>query len=129
MTVDSTPALSAEDLERYRDLARQYSRSALLPLFGGAGSDGDLSLLPERLDEALELGIASAPDRAMPGSQYGIWGSATDELGIEPSLLLLSNLAETCGGIAMCLHAQGLASHMVMQAAGALPVTPVKVAL
>jgi len=46
-----------------------------------------------------------------------------------PSLLLLSTIGETCGGVAMCLHAQGLATHLILQAKKKLPFTPVRAGL
>jgi len=129
MEKEPVTSICAEDIVHYQDLACQYAKKSLLPIFGGEFSDGDLSLLPEKLKTAFEAGIAATPDTSMPGSQYGIWGSATDEQGVMPSLLLLSTIAETCGGVAMSLHAQGVASNLLFQAKRKLPHTPVRVGL
>jgi alkylation response protein AidB-like acyl-CoA dehydrogenase len=121
--------ISAEDIESYQDLARQFAKKSLLPVFEGEHSDGNLSLLPEKLATAFTIGIAASPETSMAGSQYGIWGSATDDYGLSPSMVLLSIIAETCGGIAMCINAQGVASNLVLQAKDMLPYTPVRAGL
>jgi alkylation response protein AidB-like acyl-CoA dehydrogenase len=121
--------ISAEDMAGYQDLARQFAKKSLLPVFEGEHSDGNLSLLPEKLATAFTIGIAASPDTSMAGSQYGIWGSATDDYGLTPSMALLSIIAETCGGIAMCLNAQGVASNLVLHAKDMLPFTPVQAGL
>ncbi|MCX5849029.1 MAG: acyl-CoA dehydrogenase family protein [Deltaproteobacteria bacterium] len=129
MEKEPVSGICAEDIMHYQDLARQYAKKSLLPIFQGEYSDGNLSLLPEKLKTAFEAGIAATPDTSLPGCQYGIWGGATDEQGMMPSLLLLSTIAETCGGVAMCLHAQGVASNLLLQAKKALPQTPVRAGL
>jgi alkylation response protein AidB-like acyl-CoA dehydrogenase len=129
MEKEPITGICAEDIVHYQDLARQYAKKSLLPIFEGEYSDGNLSLLPEKLDTAFKIGIAASPVASLPGSQYGIWGSATDDLGIMPSLLLLSIVAETCGGTAMCLHSQGVASNLLLQAKSELPHTPVRAGL
>ncbi len=128
MEKELTPGISAEDLLHYRELARQYSKKSLLPLFGGE-PDGNLNLLPEKLDIAFSTGIAASPELSMSGRTYGIWGSAIDDQGLTPSLLLLSTIAETCGGVAMCLHAQGVASNLVLQTKDKKLRAPVRVGL
>ena len=129
--MDREPAagICAEDIVHYQDLARQYAKKSITPIFEGEYSDGNLSLLPEKFKTAFEIGIASTPDKTQPGCQYGIWGGATDEIGLRPSILLLSTIAETCGGVAMCLHSQGVASNLLLQANKELPFTPFKTAL
>jgi len=129
MEKEPVTAICAEDIAHYEDLARQFARKSVLPIFQGEYSDGNLSLLPEILKSAFETGIAASPDESLSGCQYGIWGGAADEQGVKPSLLLLSVIAETCGGVAMCLHAQGIASNLVLQAKKKLPFTPVRVGL
>ncbi len=121
--------ICAEDAAHYQELARQYARKSLLPVFEGENSDGNLALLQEKLNTAFDIGIAASPDESFSGCQYGIWGGAINETGIMPSLLLLSILAETCGGAAMCLHAQGVASNLLLQSKRKLPFTPTKVGL
>jgi len=115
---DIPVGLSREELSHYADLARTFSGKSVASLFEGEHPDGDLSRLPAVLDTAFTIGLAASPDRSLPGSQYGIWGSAVDELGPAPSLLLLSVVAETCGGVAMCLHSQGVASAIALRAKG-----------
>jgi alkylation response protein AidB-like acyl-CoA dehydrogenase len=129
MEKEPVTSICNEDIVHYQDLARQYAKKSLLPILGGEFSDGNLSLLPETLKTAFETGIAATPDTSMPGSQYGIWGSATDEQGVMPSLLLLSTISETCGGVAMCLHVQGVASNLLLQTKKELPQTTVKTGL
>ena len=129
MEREPVSGICAEDIVHYQDLARQFAKKALLPIFQGEYSDGNLSLLPEILKTAFETGIAATPDESLAGCEYGIWGGATDEQGIMPSLLLLSIIAETCGGVAMCLHAQGVASNLLLAAKRKLPFTPVRVGL
>jgi alkylation response protein AidB-like acyl-CoA dehydrogenase len=129
MGKESLQGISAEEMLHYQDLARQYSKKSLLPLFSGEYPDGNLKLLPEKLDTAFSTGIAASPELSMSGSTYGIWGGAVDEQGLTPSLLLLSVIAETCGGIAICLHAQGVASNLVLQTKGKKLHAPVRVAL
>jgi alkylation response protein AidB-like acyl-CoA dehydrogenase len=129
MEKEPRQGISAEEILHYQDLARQYSKKSLLPLFGGDHPDGNLKLLPEKLDTAFSTGIAASPELSMSGSTYGIWGSAIDEQGMTPSLLLLSVIAETCGGVAMCLHAQGVASNLILQTKGKKLRAPVRVGL
>jgi len=129
MDKEPVSGICAVDVMHYQDLARQYAKKSLLPIFQGEYSDGNLSLLPEKLNTAFDIGIAATPDESLAGCQYGIWGGALDETGIMPSALLLSVIAETCGGVAMCLHAQGVASNLLLGAKRKLPFVPVRVAL
>lgn len=129
MEREPVSGICAEDIVHYQDLAHQYAKKSLLPIFQGEYSDGNLSLLPEILKTAFETGIAATPDESLSGCQYGIWGGATDETGIMPSVLLLSIIAQTCGGTAMCLHAQGVASNLLLQTKKKIPHTPVRVGL
>jgi alkylation response protein AidB-like acyl-CoA dehydrogenase len=111
-----TPTLGPEEIKHFEDLARQFASRSVQGIFGGEHSDGDLSQLPSLIDTALEIGIAASPDPEGPGSEYGIWGSGLADMGLGPSLILLSAVAETCGGIAMALHAQGVASNLLLSA-------------
>jgi alkylation response protein AidB-like acyl-CoA dehydrogenase len=116
MVDESRQEIGAEEILGFRDLARQYSKKSLLPIFTGDYPDGDLNLIPEKLEIAFSTGIAASPDESMPGSVYGIWGSAVDQQELTPSLVLLETIAETCGGVAMSLHAQGVASNLACRA-------------
>jgi alkylation response protein AidB-like acyl-CoA dehydrogenase len=130
MTTDVVLAINSEELHYYQNLARQYSKRSLAPLFDNHDQpDGDLGLLPQIFQVALSTGIAASPELSMEGSAYGIWGSAVEEQGMLPSLLLLSIIAETCGAVAMSLHAQGVASNLVLQSKRPLPCSPVRVGL
>lgn len=129
MEKETVGEICAEDMAHYRDLARQYAKKSLLPIFEGESSDGNLALLQEKLNTAFDVGIAASPDESFSGCQYGIWGSSIVETGVMPSLCLLSILAETCGGAAMCLHAQGVASNLLFQAKRKLPFAPMRVGL
>jgi alkylation response protein AidB-like acyl-CoA dehydrogenase len=129
MEKESYGNVCAEDVSHYRDLARQYAKKSILPIFEGEFPDGNLSLLPEKLKTAFETGLAAAPDPSLSGYAYGIWGRATDEQGLTPSIVLLSTVAEVCGGVAMGLHAQGVATHILLQSKQTLPFVPVKVGM
>lgn len=129
MEKEPVAGLCVEDIAHYQDLARQYSKKSINPIFEGEYSDGNLSLLPEKLKTAFEIGIAATPDESLSGCQYGIWGGATEETGIIPSSLILSAIAETCGGVAMSLHAQGVASNLILQMKRKLTFIPIKVAV
>ncbi len=126
MEKEPVGGICAEDVAHYQDLARQYAKKSISPMLEGEFSDGNLSRLPDILKTAFEIGIATTPDESFAGCQYGIWGGALGETGLAPSLLLLSIIAETCGGVAMCLHAQGVATNLILQAKTKLPFVPVK---
>lgn len=121
--------VGAEELVQYQNLARKYAKNSLLPLFDGDFPDGDLRRLPEVLDVAFSTGIAVSADLSISESSYGIWGSVTADQGMTASLLLLSIIAETCGGVAMCLHAQGVASNLITCTQAKQYRTPVRVGL
>lgn len=120
--------LSMDEVNHFRDLAKKFAKKSILPIFEAEYPDGNLDLLPGLLDIAFEIGIAASPDKSMTGSEYGIWGSTTDTIGLIPSITLLSTIAETCGGIAMCLNTQGVSANLLLQATRKLPFTPVRVA-
>lgn len=129
MEKEPVARLCVEDIAHYQDLARQYAKKSINPIFEGEYADGNLSLIPEKLKTAFEIGIAASPDESLAGCQYGIWGGATEETGVISSLLVLSSIAETCGGVAMCLNAQGVASNLILQAKIKPASIPVKVAV
>jgi alkylation response protein AidB-like acyl-CoA dehydrogenase len=120
--------LGAEEIKHFEDLARQFATRSILPIFQGEFSDGDLSQVDDLVDTAFDIGIAGSADRSISGSEYGIWGSAVDETGLLPSMVLLSAVAETCGGIAMALHAQGVASNLLLHAGYQAKPAPKRVA-
>lgn len=129
MEKEPVGGMCSEDAMHYQDLARQYAKKSISPILEGEYSDGNLSLLPDILKTAFEIGIASTPDESFAGCQYGIWGGALGEIGLMPSSLLLSIIAETCGGVAMCLHAQGVATNLILQTKNKLPFVTVRTGL
>lgn len=118
---ESIMNLSNEELQGFKDLALQFSKKSLLPMFEGEFSDGNLGMLPGIHDTAYVIGLASSPDLSMEGSEYGIWGKSTDSSGLISSIEILSIIAETCGGTAMSLNAQGVASNLLLCAGKELP--------
>lgn len=108
-------AISEEDISHFEDLARKYAQKSVLAMFEGEHPDGNLSFLPGLMDTAFQIGLAATPDGSNEKNYFGVWGSATADVGIKPSLVILSSIAETCGGIAMCLHAQGVAINIILK--------------
>lgn len=102
-----------EEERAFLDLATSFAEKSVAALFGGEWADGNLEMVPGLLDKAFEMGLAASPDKLMPGYEYGIWAAGVRESGMRLSAVLLSVLAEVCGGIAMNLHAQGLASYII----------------
>ena len=116
--------VSRDEIIHFEDLARKFSEKTALPMFGGDHADGNLALLPDIINVAFEIGIASSPDSSSCGYEYGIWGCSADSTSLVYSLVLLATLAETCGGIAMCCHSQGVASNIIAQAKKELSFVP-----
>ncbi len=124
-------SLYAREGEReFVELTRAFVRKTVNPMFGGDAPDGDLDRVPSILDAAFEVGIAASPRSGMPGFEYGIWGTSSDNPGgVRLSAILLSIVAETCAGIAMNLHVQGLASRVITSSENDLPEPPARVAV
>ena len=116
--------LTYEEVYHFEKLARDFSKKTILPMFEGDLADGDLTKLDDVLKKAFDIGIAASAKDSMQGSEYGVWGSSIERSGLLTSLVLLSVIAETCGGIAMCLHAQGLGVNLLQAARGKLPEVP-----
>jgi alkylation response protein AidB-like acyl-CoA dehydrogenase len=117
--------------EGYRDfidLAGVFSKKTVLPMYEGESADGDLSRMPSILGKAFEVGLASSPSEGMPGYEYGIWGAGLGVSGAGLSAMLLSVIAEVCGGVAMNLHSQGLASSIITTSKTRLAHPPSRVA-
>jgi alkylation response protein AidB-like acyl-CoA dehydrogenase len=114
-----------EEYGDFIDLAGSFSRKTVLPMFEGDSPDGNLSRVPSIIRSAFETGLAASPDEGMPGHEYGIWGSFPGDVGARLSATLLSVVAQACGGIAMNLHSQGLASSII-SASGRRPAHPVQ---
>jgi alkylation response protein AidB-like acyl-CoA dehydrogenase len=114
-----------EEFRDFIDLAGSFSRKTILPMFEGDSPDGDLSRVETILRTAFETGLAASPDENMPGHEYGIWGVCPGGPGARLSVALLTVVAQACGGVAMSLHSQGLASSIV-SSSGRRPVHPAK---
>jgi alkylation response protein AidB-like acyl-CoA dehydrogenase len=74
----------------------------------GDGRDGDVSLLPDVLEGAREIGILASPDPGDDGHEYGVWGTASVGDDVSGSLTMLEEIAAVCAGVACCVHAIGL---------------------
>ncbi|MBP7736075.1 MAG: acyl-CoA dehydrogenase [Spirochaetes bacterium] len=109
-----TTALSSEELGHFMDLARQFTKKQVEPMFEGEFPDGNPDLVGKIIDTAFITGLASSPDKTSAGCEYGIWGCASDTAGLNYSISILSIVGSVCGGVAMMLHAQGVASHIAL---------------
>jgi alkylation response protein AidB-like acyl-CoA dehydrogenase len=109
-------AFFSEEAHAFADMARAFTKKTVLPIFEADFSDGDLGQLPEILKKAFEVGLAASPDPDMPGFDHGIWGDLVNKSGFGISMMLLSIIAETCGGIAANLHFQGAAANVLLNA-------------
>ncbi len=109
-------AMGKEDMAAFRDMARSFAKRSIAPILEHDSPDGDLSRVPEVLDQAFETGLLSSPLPDAPGHEAGIWGRSTLEEGPHSSLVLLQELSNACAGVAMNVHALGLASLVVSMA-------------
>ena len=116
MTSGIPAGVGREELKRFEELARRFAGRSLSAIFQGDFPDGDLSRLGEVIETAFDIGIAGSPDPSLPGSDFGVWGGAIGETGLLPSIVLLSAVAESCGGVAMAIAAQGVASNILSHA-------------
>ncbi len=91
--------------------------------------DGDLALLPGILEQARELGLLASARPGAPGRETGIWGTHTLIHGPEVSAMLLEELAVVCAGVAMCFHAQGIATLPLLRAENPPASPPERVAM
>jgi alkylation response protein AidB-like acyl-CoA dehydrogenase len=108
--------LSFDELNHFESLARDFCKRSIAPMFEGDLADGDFSYLDMIFKKAFDTGIAASHRADRAGNEYGIWGSGIETSGLLSSLVLLSAVAESCGGIAMALHSQGLASNLLQKA-------------
>jgi len=112
---DPSICISEEEISHFDDLARKYARKSVLPMFEGEYPDGNPAFIPGLMDTAFEIGLAATPDASDEKNYFGVWGSATADSGIKSSIKILSGIAETCGGISMCLHVQGIAANIMLK--------------
>jgi len=88
--------------------ARSFAERHVMPLVAADGRDGDLTRLPDLLDEAEVVGLMATPDPDGHGHEYGVWGTACLAEGATASVVLLEEVARACAGVAYCLHSAGL---------------------
>ncbi len=102
--------MDRETLSAFAQMARAFAQKEVRAMVGQERRDGDLSLLPSLLKKAEETGLMSSPEPEHPGHQYGVWGEASLTEGPTASLVILEEIAKECAGVALCLHAAGMAS-------------------
>lgn len=113
-------AIGPEERDAFREMARSFAKRTVAPILEHESADGDVSKIPDIVKTAKETGLLALPDPESPGFETGIWGRHALEEGPEVSLMLLEELGVACGGVAMNLHAAGLAS-LCIGMAGNLP--------
>jgi alkylation response protein AidB-like acyl-CoA dehydrogenase len=106
-------ALSIAELKAFRATAAAFAKRQVKPMLALVPPDGELESIPELLREAEEAGLLATPRPEAAGYDAGIWGLRSLTEGPAVSLMLLAEVAEVCGGVAMCLHAAGLGSLLV----------------
>ncbi len=116
------------DMHGFIDTAQAFAAKSVAAIFDGEHADGALEKVDDVLATAFAIGLAASPDPNQPGHEYGIWGAALSETGLAPSALMLSAVAEVCGGVALNLHVQGLASQVIAMAGRAPKTPPARVA-
>jgi alkylation response protein AidB-like acyl-CoA dehydrogenase len=109
----STHPSNSDDLNVLVEAARIYAERIGRLIFDGRHADGATEQIAFALEKAFELGLAASPDNDQPGYEFGIWGCAAHDAVLMPSTGMLSTVAEVCGGLAMNLHVQGLASRCI----------------
>jgi alkylation response protein AidB-like acyl-CoA dehydrogenase len=114
---NNSTELSSEELGHFLDLARLFTKKQVEPMFEGEFPDGNSDLVNEIIKTAFATGLASSPVKSSAGCEYGIWGCASDTAGLNCSSSILSIIGSVCGGVAMMLHAQGVASHIAQMGA------------
>jgi len=115
-------------MQSFIDTAHAYAAKSVGAIFDGVHADGTPDRIDDALSTAFTIGLATSPDNNQPGYDYGIWGASLPETGLAPSALMLSAVAEVCGGIALNLHVQGLASQAIHGSGRQLTSPPVRVA-
>ena len=105
--------MSSAEIEHFGDLARQFTKKQVEPMFEGEYPDGNPEFVPGIIDTAFVTGLASSPDKSSAGCEYGIFGCACDTAGLQSSSIILTSIASACGGIAMLLNTQGVASYII----------------
>jgi acyl-CoA dehydrogenase len=99
--------LEAADLQAIQATAQRFAQRRIDAMVGTEGRDGDLDQLETVLDEAESTGLIAGPLHPDAGA-YGIWGADGLAHGATLTLQLLSTLAASCAGVALCTHVAGL---------------------
>jgi len=116
------------EMNSFIDTAHAFAAKSVASIFDGEHADGKLDKIDDVLSTAFSIGLAASPDPNQPGYDYGIWGASLSETGLAPSALMLSSVAEVCGGMALNLHVQGLASQIIALASRKPASPPTRVA-
>lgn len=119
---------SSLETQGFLDTTHVFASKSVKAIFDGEHADGLSEKIDKALSMAFDIGLAASPDPDQPGHDYGIWGAALPETGLSPSASMLSAVAEVCGGMAMNLHAQGLASQIIAHSGVRPSPAPVRVA-
>ena len=104
--------LSSEELNAFRATAVAFGKRRLKPWLERTLPDGDPAEIPALLAEARQIGLLAAAGPDEPGGDTGVWGRQS-QAGPGLSLALLSTVAESCAGIANCLHQAGLGASLL----------------
>jgi butyryl-CoA dehydrogenase len=121
--------LSTEEFVAFQRMAASFANKSIAPMLAKESPDGDLALLPGILEQAREAGLLASARHDAPGRETGIWGAQTMVHGPEVSAMLLEELAVVCGGVAMCFHAQGIATLPLVRAENPPASPPERVAM
>ncbi len=121
--------LTPEEFSAFRDMARSFARRSVAPMLDHESPDGDLERTRSILDEAMATGVMASADPESPGHETGAWGRQAIENGPRSSLMLLSELASVCAGVAMNVHAAGLAALVLNMADKAPARVPARAAV
>ncbi|MCL4558724.1 MAG: acyl-CoA/acyl-ACP dehydrogenase [Deltaproteobacteria bacterium] len=100
--------LTSDDRKAIEELAYGFVKKEIQSMFSHAGADGDLSRVPDILEQGARIGLLAEHGREEAGT--GVWGTTTLSEGPALSIGLLKIISQTCGGVGACFHAAGLGS-------------------
>ena len=104
---------SSEEFRAFSATAAAFGKRRLRPWLEKTLPDGDPAEVPVLLEEARQIGLLAAAGPGEPGGDTGVWGRQSQAAGPGLSLALLSTIAETCAGVAVCLHQAGLGAALL----------------
>ncbi|RLD74886.1 MAG: hypothetical protein DRJ10_16280 [Bacteroidetes bacterium] len=113
MESENIELLTEEDILLILDSVKSFSKQKILPFLQNDLPDGDLNKMKEAIEELYELGIITYPDENSEGLETGVWGLFSNEMGAQHSLMILMEIAKTCGSTAFVVHNQGVASNIL----------------